>query len=96
MALQVANALCVAERRKRLQASDIARFADLICALPITVEPSRLERSLGPVLSLARAHGLSSYDAAYIELAMREGLPLATLDERLRARARRVGVSALR
>jgi predicted nucleic acid-binding protein len=90
--LEVANALCVAERRKRLQASDSARFAELLYALPITVEPAPLERVLGPVLALARAQGLSSYDAAYIELAMREGLLLATLDGRLRASAKRVGV----
>ncbi len=47
---------------------------------------------MGPVLALARAHGLSAYDAAYLELAMREGLPLATEDAALRAAARRVGV----
>lgn len=94
--LEVANALCVAERRKRLQASDIARFSELVCALPITVESSQLERVLGPVLTVARVHGLSCYDAAYIELAMREGLPLATLDERLRTSAKRSGVSPLR
>ncbi len=48
---------------------------------------------MGPVLALARAHGLSAYDAAYLELAMREGLPLATEDAALRAAAERVGVA---
>jgi predicted nucleic acid-binding protein len=49
----------------------------------------------GPVLDLARAQGLSVYDAAYLHLAMREGLPLATLDDDLRAAASRVGVSLI-
>jgi predicted nucleic acid-binding protein len=49
-------------------------------------------RDLGPVLILARAHVLSSHDAAYIELAAREGLPLATRDSRLQLIVKRVGV----
>jgi predicted nucleic acid-binding protein len=44
------------------------------------------------VLSVAREHDLSAYDAAYLELALRKGLPLATLDTRLRNAARRAGV----
>jgi predicted nucleic acid-binding protein len=46
------------------------------------------------VLSLARAHRLSAYDAAYLELALRRGLPLATLDDKLRAAASALGVPA--
>jgi predicted nucleic acid-binding protein len=51
-----------------------------------------VEDALGPVLNLARAQGLSAYDATYLELAMREGLALATQDDDLRAAAGRVGV----
>jgi predicted nucleic acid-binding protein len=50
------------------------------------------ERILSVVLELARTQHLSSYDAAYLELAMREGIPLATMDDDLRAAAGRVGV----
>lgn len=50
-------------------------------------------RALGPVLALARAHRLSAYDAAYLELAIREGLPLATRDAALRSAAADVGVA---
>jgi len=91
-ALEVANALRVGERRQRLLGADVARFVELMCALPILVDAPLVPRDLGPVLSLARAHDISSYDAAYIELAAREGLPLATQDSRLRVTAKRVGV----
>lgn len=91
-ALEVANALRVGERRRRLVGADVVRFVELMCALPIMVDNPLLPRDLGPVLNLARAHDLSIYDAAYIELAAREGLPLATQDSRLRAIAKRVGV----
>jgi predicted nucleic acid-binding protein len=87
--LEVANALCIGERRQRLQVSDIARFAELLQALPIRVDSLELSRAMGPVLAMARAHRLSSYDACYLELAMREGLPLATQDARLREIATR-------
>jgi predicted nucleic acid-binding protein len=93
--LEVANALCVGERRKRLQAADIARLTELMLALPVTVDGLPTERAMGPVLALARAHELSSYDACYLELAMREGLPLATEDTRLREAAPRAGVRLL-
>jgi predicted nucleic acid-binding protein len=53
------------------------------------------EESLGRILQLAREHRLTEYDAAYLDLAMREGLPLATLDNDLLAAARRVGLPEL-
>ena len=93
--LEVANALCIGERRQRLQASDIARSAELLQALPIRVDSLELSRAMGPVLAMARAHGLSSYDPCYFELAMREGLPLVTQDTRLRDAATCVGVPLL-
>ncbi len=91
-ALEVANALRLGERKKRLAGADVLRFVEMVCALPIMVDTSLLPRDLGPVLDLARVHDLSSYDAAYIVLAAREGLPLATQDSRLQAIAKRVGV----
>ncbi|MFA5787851.1 MAG: type II toxin-antitoxin system VapC family toxin [Actinomycetota bacterium] len=91
--LEVANGLSVAERRGRLGSADVSRFVELLPALPITVEEASLARALGPILDLARSEGLSSYDASYLELAMREGLPLATLDTKIKAAAARLKVA---
>ena len=90
--LEVANGLLVAERRGRFTAADVAQVYGTLADLPIEWSDLTLDQALGPVLDLARAHGLSAYDAAYLELAMREGLPLATQDEALRASSQRVGV----
>ena len=93
-ALEVANALLVGERRGRLSAADVSRFLELLKALSLTVDSQTPQRAFTGALPLARAHGLSVYDAAYLELAMREGLMLATLDRNLRkaAEACRVAV----
>ena len=91
--LEVANCLAVAERRGRLREADSRRFADLLGQLPISVDLETAERALGPVLDLSRQHRLSSYDAAYLELAMRLGVPLATRDNSLARAARAGGVS---
>ncbi len=90
--LEVANVLLVAERRGRISAADAARFLDLLAALPITIDETTQERAWGPIASLGREHGLSSYDAAYLELAMREGVPLASRDATLRSAAQASGV----
>jgi len=91
--LEVANALLVGERRKRITPADTAKFLSLLATFPITVDDETTARAWGDTLSLARAHNLSAYDAAYLEVAMRRGLPLATLDEKLKAAAAAVGVS---
>ncbi len=90
--LEVANALRVGERRGRLQPGRIPPFLELIGGLPIAVDAGGIDMALGQVLDLARKLDLSSYDASYLELALREGIPLATQDARLRSAARRVGV----
>lgn len=84
-----------AERRGRLTAAEVARIRELVLALPIEVVTDHVPRVLTEVLALARHHGLSVYDASTLDLAMREGLPLATLDERLAEAARRCGVPLL-
>lgn len=93
--LELANAVLTGERRGRLQPADAVRFLDLIRALPITVDDASLDRSIGRIRELASAQALSAYDASYLELAMREGVTLATQDARLRAAATRVGVVLL-
>jgi len=91
--LEVANVLLVGERRKRITPADTAAFLALLGTFPITVDDETTVRAWSETLSLARAQGLSVYDAAYLELAMRRGLPLATLDDKLKAAAQAVGVS---
>jgi predicted nucleic acid-binding protein len=90
--LEVGSALVVAERRRRLTERDAARFFDLLAGLPIVVSELSLAQVAGHVVALARRHDLSAYDAAYLELAMREGVSLATRDAALRRAASAVGV----
>jgi predicted nucleic acid-binding protein len=81
--LEVANGLRSAERRGRIDEREIPGVVRLLTALPIAIEAGSLERALGDVLQLARALGLSTYDAAYVDIALRKGLPLATADDYL-------------
>jgi predicted nucleic acid-binding protein len=90
--LELANALVVAERRGRLTGAEAVRAREIVLALPIRVVQETPERVVTAILALARDQGLSVYDACYLDLAMREGLPLATLDVRLRDAARRCSV----
>jgi predicted nucleic acid-binding protein len=89
---EVANALLVAERRGRVRPAEIEAILPSILALPIEIEGPIDVSDMHRLLPIARAVGLSAYDAGYIELAHRRGLPLATLDERLRRAAEGVGV----
>jgi predicted nucleic acid-binding protein len=86
----------VAERRKRITTAQVASMLQRIASLPITVDPIRVDRAFGQILAAAREQKLTEYDAAYLELAMREGLPLATLDDQLRQGARSAGAALVR
>jgi len=90
--LEVGNALLVAERRGRLSKADSSRFIALLGQLPIIIERDSPERMFGEIIDLARAHSLSTYDASYLDLAMRNGFPLATRDPRLLHAAKECGV----
>ena len=87
--------LTQAERRGRMTAADLSARVVLLEALPIVVDDATASRALHETLALARAEELTAYDAAYLELAMRHGLPLATRDAALRRSAARLGVSLL-
>lgn len=89
--LEVANVLVVGERKKRLLPAQSLRFVELLQNLPITLDTEA--RPLGEILGLAREQGLSSYDASYLDLAVRTGLPLASLDGGLLEAADRFGVA---
>ena len=94
--LEVSNVLLVAERKKRLSQSDSSRFISLLLELPIIVEPESPERMLSEILALAREYKLSSYDASYLDLAMRKGLPIATTDKNIISAAKASRVSILK
>ena len=93
--LEVINVLLVAERNGRLHEADSVRFVSLIGQLPIMVDRSWPERLMRDLLAIGRIHNLSSYDTAYLELAMRQGLPIATLDKRLLQSARQINLPIL-
>jgi predicted nucleic acid-binding protein len=89
--LEVSNGLLVGERRRRISAEGVDDVFMRLSALPIERRDLRVDQIV-PVLDLAREHRLTAYDASYLELAQREGLPLATEDEDLRAAATAAGV----
>ncbi len=93
--LEVANGLLLAQRRGRLSQAELSQVVGFLRDLPIACHEVNLELALGSVLELGERHELSAYDAAYLDLAMRTGLPLATQDNALRAAAEQVGVSLL-
>ncbi len=90
--LEVANGLRTAERRGRLNLAEVAQVRELLTALPVEVEGVRLDTALGEVAELARRLDLTAYDASYLALAARRGLPLATADDRLRRACEQAGV----
>jgi len=92
--LEVGNVLLAAERKKRLSRASVVRFLELLSGLPITVEQETPERMLREIVSLAREHGLSTYDASYLDLAMRLDVPLCSRDASLVDAARKCHVAA--
>ena len=90
--VEVSNGLVTAERLGRLEPSETTSFLSLLMALPIQVDPGETRRVFDAVHRLARTHDIPSNDASYLDLALRLGVPLATLDTRLRNAAGREGV----
>jgi len=93
--LEVANALMLAERRGRLKRSNMEQRLELLAALPIAIDANTAIRAWTDTLLLARAERLTLYDAAYLELAIRRDIELATLDRDLRRAARKMGVAVV-
>jgi predicted nucleic acid-binding protein len=89
----VANALLVGERRRRSTPADTVQWMVFLRSLPVMIDEEGTTRAWTETLTLARTHGLSAYDAAYVELAVRRGLALATLDRSLAKAARQAGVA---
>ena len=93
--LEVTNVLATAERRKRATAAKSTEFLTRLEDLEIEVDDEASGRAFAELLPLCRSHELTSYDAAYLELALRRRLPLATLDDDLRLAAKRLGIEVL-
>lgn len=91
--LEVLNALVMAERRKRVDAAQRQRLTSFLRDLPIALDAETAAQAWSATVQLAERHRLTVYDAAYLELAQRRGLPLASLDNELRAAAEAVGVA---
>ena len=92
-ALEVANVLAVCERRKRVTDARITEFLGFLGGLPVDVDDFTHAQAFGEILSLARRHQLSVYDAAYLELALRRAAPLASLDNKLNDIAGELGIA---
>lgn len=94
--LEVANVLVSNERRGRCTQADSTNWFAFLSNLPISVDRETELHAWSDTMTLARQHGLSVYDAAYLELALREQLPIATSDKKLKSVATAIGVSLFR
>ena len=91
--LEVVNVLLIGERRRRSTQADTVQWLRFLGSLNIVVDGETRHRAFGDIAQLGRTHNLSAYDAAYLELALRRGLPLASLDHKLKEAARAAGVT---
>jgi predicted nucleic acid-binding protein len=94
-AWEVANVLVLALRRKRIDRTQRNRFLSMLETLLIHADDLKGLKVFAPVLAVAEEYGLTAYDASYLELSLRMGLPLATMDTQLQAAARKAGVVLL-
>jgi predicted nucleic acid-binding protein len=90
--LEVSNVIAKAEAKGLVREVQSEAFLEMLEAVDIGADPATFSNALSDTLQIARRYRLSAYDASYLELAMREGLPLATLDEDLQKAARKAGV----
>lgn len=91
--IEVSHVLLRAEKNGEITTAETKAFTSQLQNLPITVGSSTWRQSFGQTMDLARLYNLSSYDATYLELAIRESLTLATLDKKLVKAAKKEGVS---
>jgi predicted nucleic acid-binding protein len=94
--LELANILVVGERRGRSTEAQATAFLKRVAGLPIEVDSETTAHAWSETIGLARTHGLSAYDAAYLELALRESVPLATLDDLLASAVKTFGIEAFK
>jgi predicted nucleic acid-binding protein len=92
-ALEVANVIARGESKRLITEAQSEAFLEMLSSAPVHADHATYTTALNDTLQLARRHRLSSYDASYLELALRSGLPLATLDTDLNKAARKAGVA---
>jgi len=90
--LEVANVLLIAKKNKRITEVQAASFIDALSALPIIVDQSTTSRAMHSIFVLANKADLTIYDAAYLELAIREEIPLLTLDNGVIKAAKKMNI----
>ena len=90
--LEVSNVVAKAEMKGLVSEAQSEAFLEMLESVDIAPDSATLSKSLSDTLQIARRYRLSSYDASYLELAMRSGLPLATLDQDLHKAASKAGV----
>jgi predicted nucleic acid-binding protein len=95
-AVEIANALLVGERRKRIRQPEVRRFIDLIKGLSVVEDGQPFADSVSNILPLAREYDLSAYDAAYLDVAVRHEIPLATFDRALQRACTLAGIKIFR
>jgi predicted nucleic acid-binding protein len=91
--LEAANVLVRAQKREWLTTEQMHEFLDLIESVPLTIDSQTAKQAMSATILLASEHNLSAYDAAYLELALRHQVPLATLDADLRKAANKINVT---
>ena len=94
--LEIANVIARGEAKAQITETQSEAFLEMLDAASIQADAATFTHTLSHTLQLARRYRLSSYDASYLELALRSALPLATLDEDLRRAARKTGVEHFR
>ena len=90
--LEVMNVLLIAERKKRLTAEHTRRILETLRPLNISTYRQQPHIETVELMQFAQQHQLTSYDAAYLHLAHRENLPLATLDKQMRSAAQQLNL----
>ncbi|MDB6080864.1 MAG: PilT protein domain protein [Chlamydiia bacterium] len=93
--LEVMNVLLVAEKRKQCTVAQSIRFLETLKSLPIEIDEGIETSQCESLLLIGRAYDLSSYDTVYLDLALRLGHPLATLDAHLRKASKSAGITVL-
>ena len=90
--LEACNVVLGAEKRGEITVGESEKFINQLESLPIHVDTMSANQAFSRTINLARTYKLSSHDACYLELAVREGLPIATLDKALRKAAKKADV----
>lgn len=92
---ELENGILMAERRGRKSAEEVKTFLSLVRALPIQTDDTSRQQLTDPIIRLGRQYLLTAYDAAYVELSIRQSVPLATFDAAIRGCANAAGIEVL-